>query len=347
MHRDISLASVRLPQRFPTGHIATGVITVVLATWVTGIFVTQSKVNTNPLAKLERLMDGTAYRPWVFRQLVPKTVALVDHVTPSYYSAVISYALLHHPVPFKWLKTMEVAPAMAYDVAVAVVISFLCLLGYAFLLHRTAALLFPEDPIIPIVAVVLAFVALPPHLFVGYFYDFPVLLFAAAMIYFLGRRQYLWYLVAFGLACLNKETAVLFVLVFVLEARHDERKRFWRYLALNVALGGLILTLQRVIYRNNPGSALESSLGYQMQNMTSLYSWERLGTVFVIFLLVAVRSSEKPLLLKRALWLLVPFFVLFMWGGRPNEFRVFYEVHPPLVLMSAHTITAVCFRSRG
>ncbi len=54
--------------------------------------------------------------------------------------------------------------------------------------------------------------------------------------------------------------------------------------------------------------------------------------------LSAYRWRTKPEFLRCGLWLFVPFTVLFLLGGFPGEYRVFYEVLPILVLLTTASV---------
>jgi hypothetical protein len=304
-------------------------------------------VNHNSVASLEVLMDGSAHKPFVFRQLIPKTILVIDALVPKRLSTLIEAQLFSHKTTAWIFGEVRVPQELAFEASLALIIDFLSLVVYAAFLFSLGKSLFPASPRLPVVAVLIGLAAIPPNVEYAYFYDFPVLALSAAVLYYLAEARFFPYIVAYSLACVNKETSVLFVVLFFFVARARlSRKRFWLLLGGQVLFFALLRLAQSIAYRANAGSSMHLHWRSHIEHLGD-YSLEGFAAFLFFATLICASFPDKPTILKRGLWLLLPFEVLFLIGGNPGEYRVFYELHPVLVLLAAHGLFSLVRPASG
>ena len=306
------------------------------------IFVYHSGVNRFPPAKFEKMLDGTAEKPFCYRILLPKTVRLIHRVIPAARRAAIDETLYENKFLSPYAQRMELPWWLSTEMLIALVLAYLSLVGYSYLLYLLARTLYKERPFVAWIAPVLGLLAIPPNLHFGYLYDFPVLLISAAMLLAIARRTWFLYLGLFALGCLNKETAVLMVLPFSIYVYRQaclSPRIVVFFAAAQVGFFCLVRTVQSVLFRNNAGLVMYKNFATQLNGIFSHYTYTDLASFLLLVVLLFHRFSEKPTLLRFFLVLSIPLFVLFLLGGNPGEFRVFYELHSVLVLLSAHTLS--------
>jgi hypothetical protein len=168
-------------------------------------------------------------------------------------------------------------------------------------------------------------------------YDMPTLaLFTLAYVLML-RRRWMAYLAVFAVACLCKETAAFLAVGFAVVCFG---KLAWRsYVALGAAQFAIWLIIRLAItwsFSSYPGVGMENHLEDHWFALTSLagctaaYGAVVAGVLFMMFRY----WHEKPVELRRLFLAIAPLMaVLYLVGGFPFEFRVFYEIAPVTVLL--------------
>lgn len=187
-------------------------------------------------------------------------------------------------------------------------------------------------PLLLLVAVVVLWFGFTPHML----YDMPQLaLFSLAYLAMLRNRKS--YFFVFALACFNKETAALLTIGYA--ALHWRRMAAGPYMvsiALQVAIWRFVRITVVYLFRDNPGTDMMIRMYMHLRAIT------RLPGVVAIYLLLAAgviavmahRWLEKPLGVRRMLVATAPLLMaLYIVGGYPFEFRVFYELVPLVVVL--------------
>lgn len=282
--------------------------------------------------QLERLMAGTADKPFVFRQLVPSTVRLLDRVTPTVIAQgvragcdMVAHCFLPKPLP------PDADPLDYYFLAAIMAGS---LLGYAWVGRRLYHQLFPRAQDRGWTAAgLLAFNFLLCTHRVGHVYDFTVLLMMMSLLSTIARERHGWYLLVFALSCLNKETTVYATVAYT--AYFAGRVR-WRFLVFHVAaqigIFSLIYGTLSYVFANNLGQGFGCFIELHKKWLLSRGLPFYLGGAVIAFM-ACFRWSEKPLLLRRGAWMVAANLVFFIRGGFPAEWRGFYESAPLLALL--------------
>jgi hypothetical protein len=268
---------------------------------------------------LERLMDGTAERPFVYRRLAPDIVRVVtDFVLPRMPPGALEHVgpqSLLHRYPYLWADDVwtprkAVAFHVAYALTWAVLFATL-LVGAA--LHRE---LLKSSWFEALVTATLV-MSLVPLMFVGggYVYDAPELFLWTTTLLFAIRGQFWALPVLFGLMLMNKESALLVVLPLGLIVLHRQGRG--RAVAWGALLGGMgiaWLWFVRTKYAAMPGSPIDFWLP------SNLAFWLRPGSYFHFASLAApgLPSPRGANIMSLALVFLA---VRFGWPSFPRDLR--------------------------
>ena len=293
------------------------------------------------------MIYGRAPKPFVTRVLVPWLVRSAARVTPQSIKTPIERDAR--------LQTRNGLPRWLYQYAFEFwVTKYLLLvftLGFAFALRWLARLTLGlsglELDVIPVVT----FFCLPGFYgFGSHVYDLPVLCLFTLGLCLIAARRFVPYMLAFVICTLNKETALLLTLVWLIGER---RRLSTRQLAGGVALQLMVWVVIRGglmwLYRSNPGEAITLYLARNVDMLSTAHhftSFRAVGdwlilpngfnTLYVlgfVWALFAVRRA--PQFLKDALWIALPISVLSWLFANADEMRVYYELLPIVVLVLA------------
>jgi len=293
-------------------------------------FIQVSGVNRYYKARLGDMVYGTAYRPYVYRALLPTVVSLFSPLIPSGVGGVS----MQIPGMGQMLSRLDAAtyPAEALLVLLGL---YLSLLGFVLSLRYLMRALDYTEKVIDWVSAA-ALPLLSPMFLAGYIYDFPMLFLFTLGLAMLLRRLWLAYLVVFLLASLNKETSILLTLVFAFHYwRNLERGIFYRLLVAQLILFIAVKMGLAWIFRANPGGMFEYHLPDQIRAIQSMPGLALfLGLILCgLGVLIARRWLEQPLFLRHALFIAIPLGILYLFFSMPFELRVFYELYPVVLLM--------------
>ena len=300
--------------------------------------------------KFEAMYNGTAWKPFVYRILIPKTTrAIVEATPPDWYKAINDslYGIKFNPAfdgvrdLFPWLKNVYPDPARIYPRAVMTLLIYACLWGYIWALYRLAGAVFPGNAAIRLFAPVFGLLIIPSFSWqFEYVYDIPVLFLSTLCYYFMATNRMKPYLVAFAFAVLNKESAVFILLFFTFWFfnRLDHRRfvTLWSAQCLIYALIKITLTIN---YLPNAGWLLEHNVTWVLtSDLFSRSGYLRILVICLGFFLLTFRWQEKPLFLKYVFWIMPFFYAAYMLFGVPGEYRVFLDMMPLLTLLGVHTL---------
>ncbi len=313
------------------------------------LFVRGNGINYMPPARFGDMVSGEASRPFVYRALLPGTVRAVTAVTQH----TVQLLGLDHEggswdTPgnflFNLTKPTAVSPELSFEYAVAFLLMLLCLVGFAVALRGLSRHFFAYPDFVHDFAPAFALVLIPLIFFryINYIYDPVTLGTFAASLYLIFRRHYALYYLALAAAALNKETALLLVLVFALSQYTEiSRARLCFHIGAQSALMAAIKLVLTHLYRENPGSLVEFHLlDHNLRALTDpVMLILTLGAVIPIAFLVGRGWPEKPNLLRRGLLGMgIPLFAAALLWGYIDELRVYYELYPFIALLAIPTI---------
>jgi hypothetical protein len=308
------------------------------------------------------LITHEGHRPFVFRALTPAVISGLTSLLPaSRLEQVVDWDLTRrvedHPSlaahrRFAWGARPLPEQYVAYAVLWVVVFLLLMALRRVTRVTRCVSAAFADfAPIVALLVLPLSFSR------GGYLYDFPELLLVTIAVGLLLERRWLLYYGCFVLACLNKESAILFV-VYCLAFHWTRlsRRQLLAHTGAHALLGLPILAWQRITFAPNPGADAEFQLWDNLRFLLSPEPWMRFWDPYGPLLpfpgpfnVVSVMSfgaavflfwSDKPDGLRRAflamMAVLVPLLMVF---GTLDEVRNLSLAFPVAYLLACHTVT--------
>ena len=313
-----------------------------LALWVTTIFFYRPGVNGSVTADFPDMIYGKAYRPYVTRVLFPAVVRGVVAATPAGVRRAIEQNPLTVRLASSWYVSRELKWRRNYlfEYLVSFALSALCLIGFSVVLERLWRCCFrPAHPFDAAVSLI-GLLGLPPcFLYYSYLYDLPTLFLYTLCLWLLAARSWAWYLPAFALSSLSKETSILLAVVFAVNFRACRREDRRLYAAL-LAAQALIWTATRAAiawaFRANPGGSLEFHLvNHNLRELSVPYAMAPALAWLLIAAAVLHRLGDKPRLLRLAVSMLAPLVGLCLLFGYVDELRDYYEVYAAALLLAA------------
>jgi hypothetical protein len=287
-----------------------------------------------PLFSLNKMLDGTADKPFVYRQLVPQIANSINKVTPNSIKekfAKSSKDLIGRTYAAAKLETLE--PKYMFRYAIIYIITYTSLLISMFLL-REICIEISESSISGTIAPIIFALSLPFLLTRGgYFYDFFELMFFSGSFLLTLRKRIIWILPIALIATFNKESFFLFVITLIpLIRTFTSRYKLLSFVSITVFIAAIANIWIKSIYINNPGNALEyhfiDNIGFYLNPFNYLFAFEiNYGLLtpkgFSIFGLLASYFiiSQSWSSLKRpikqhvlvALCINIPLFIIFCW----------------------------------
>ncbi|MDX2072815.1 MAG: hypothetical protein SFX19_00440 [Alphaproteobacteria bacterium] len=300
--------------------------------------------------RFEEMVDGTARKPFVYRQLVPIIVRALDQITPD---AVReggnqwveglkyrkNYKELQQTMP--WFFNTFPDKATHYIRLLGSLIIFGFWVGYMAGIFALARAVMPSTPAVAFIAPLFATVAFSSFGYQWqYIYDIPCLCLSTACFYFLYTGRLRLYFLAFFLACLNKETAIFSVIFFSIWCwdKMDDRK-FGLLWGAQCIIYCVVKVSISIYFMANDGSFLEINPGLMLKrDLLAQANIHKVALVAVLWFLFTHHWQDKPEFLKKTLWLLPLFYAAYFFAGFPGEYRVFFDLHAPLILLALHTL---------
>ena len=309
--------------------------TVLLVTTVFIIFIGNG-INRYSEAMFGAMIYGTAYRPFVYRALLPSIVRLVIILLPPNVRTIIIHSSLRFP---NWESDLLT------EYIIACIFMLVSLIGFCFALKYLFKGLFEAPKILADVVSSVALAGLPIFMksYPSYIYDFPTLFLFTLGLGLMVHRKWQVFVLVFLLACFNKETTILLTLIFIIYFFNRwtliTPKRFFQLISLQL----IIFVLTRVYitwsFRNNPGSSLEFHLfDHNINLLLSSYTLPNFVSILGITMLVFHQWAEKPIFLRCSISILVPLLGMTFFFGYLDELRDYYEVYPIIFLLIFQTV---------
>jgi hypothetical protein len=306
--------------------------------FVTPIFVIGSfiKINTNANDKefFEDSIEGSAYKPFAGRVLVPILVRNLSHLVPASVSR-----QLDDWAKEKIERLFPHTPEIKFThLLISVFIWYSSIIGFSFSLLAIIRLFYETSDITALLVTLTSVAGIPVFFrYYSYLYDLPQLFLFTFCLYYLARSNWYRYILFFAIATLNKETSVLLIFIYSLHfARFHSRSIYLRLLTIQVAFYLVIRLIINASTINNPGSIVEFHLFHNL--LLEPYSVAQFLAFLCIGLLIGYDWKNKPTFIKDALAIAVPMVLLTLLFGYLDEYRDFYELYPIIILLIAHTI---------
>jgi hypothetical protein len=287
-----------------------------------------------PIFSIDRMLDGTANRPYVYRQLIPQIANAIDQVTPKTIKEKIASKfsfIIENTYASVKLETFK--PQYMFRCFIVYTISSASLLISMFLL-RAICIEVSKSNISGTIAPICFALCFPLILTQGgYFYDFGELLFFSASFLLALRNRFIWILPITPFAVLNKESFLFFLFTLIpLIKPLTSRYRLVLFTIASVFLAAVVNFVVKSVYANNEGAALEfhlqDNIRFYLNPLDYLFSHESgYGTILpkgfsiIILLSIFIIVSKSWQFLERpikqhtlvALAINIPLFILFCY----------------------------------
>ncbi len=303
-------------------------------------------------ARFLDLIYGRAHRPFVYRALVPWLVRGILAIVPQSLTYGLSEVLLNAlPIVGRAADFLSWERQHLPEYAVTLGLIYISIVGYLVALRWLARQCYDMSasglPWLTDALPLLSLTVLPVFFKRGthFLYDLPALfLFTLALACLRADRLRAYYAV-YVIGLLNKETMLFAGVVMALwfAAQGGPRWR-GRVIVHTIAHGALFAAVRlalMIIYRGNPGEPAEFRLLDNLIFYSYPYWFTAITSVGAVVLLIGHDWQKKPLFLRLALWLAVPFFGLYLVAGSWGEIRVFYELFPICYLLGVQTVAKI------
>lgn len=309
------------------------------------------------------LSNFQGHRPFQYRVLMPLVIRGIEAITPDFIKD--SVTVLAGPKIMANMENRDIDSDKANVISKYVFRSvlYICLqilMMFFFLLALRllagALEIFPQHltDFVPLGMVLVMPIYYDSAIYV---FDFPHLVLFTLGLYLLYKQNWTWYLIVLGLGILNKETAILLGVVFVL-AYHSrlEKSQLIKLLILQAVIFLAIKFPLFMIFGNRPGGFVEWRLADNFEHLTKLSNYFRFtpigrimllpiylniplprGTNLPLFIVIIsavwYRWKEKPVFLRKALGYLAVVIPLAFTMGLVFELRAYFDVLPIIYLL--------------
>lgn len=283
---------------------------------------------------LPRMLDATADRPYVYRQLLPYAANLSEKAMPEEFAGRLVEHLQQDYPKHNWLAntfaraTDASNPTYVLRYYLVYFMDFAALLAGMLMLRAVCFDLTGKQA-----AATLAPLAFALAMPAGNFWDFPELFFMALAVWLASRGKGMWLILLTPLATLNKESFLFFAVCLYPFLR--ERMSLRHALAVVgacVLAAGAVNAVMKLHYAGNPGDLAQFNLMTNLRFLANprnylLSDWTygillpkgfNVLILFVLFTIVRLGWKRLPGAVRQhaliALAINVPLYLLFGWG---------------------------------
>jgi hypothetical protein len=321
-------------------------LVLLVALFVFANFLRTSGVGTHGPAKVERILAGTADRPYVYRVFLPLIANALAPALPDEFARHLG-AATGTVIGERVFERNLNGATYPSQVVLILTMMYLSLVGFA-ITTWYALRQFGYSPRLQRLVPPLFLLGCLVFFEFGYIYDFSTLFFFWLALILMARRKWGWYVFILACGTLTKETMILLYPVFALHYwSRIPRRSFFVLSGLQLGIYGLLQGIIRLVFRDNPGSPFSWNLSQQLEAFQGLAAnspilllyWS--AALAIVATLVAYRWRNKPEFMRVALWVLPCLFALYMLGGYPKEIRVMLESYPVVAILMLPLPTTV------
>ena len=319
------------------------IITAFVSLCVVIIFVVNPGINHYYPSKFEDMVYGKAWKPFVYRTLLPTTVRVISAPVPMSIRTSLSEMVDETESLKKLFEKLKWEKELFAEYFVAMVLMFLSLWGFAIAVRYLFSLFYDSSALLPNLVSILALLGLPTMFqYTSFLYDFPSLLLYTLGLIFLYKQDWNKFLLLYAVACFNKETIILLTLIFFIYYRHKLRAdNFYKLLFTQLTIFAVVKVLLFVLFKSNPGTFVEFHLIDHNLGLLTGYDLPLAFALLGLIMFVYYKWQEKPLFIRTTLWVLAPLLVLTLFLGYLDELRDYYEVYPTVIILISHSIAAL------
>ena|SRR2546429_7827863 len=291
------------------------------------------------------MLNRTAYRPFVYRALVPFIANKINSSIPEKTRNTIAQVTKNNTMLRPIFADRKWSIKYASEYYIVLILMYASLWGFVFSFKYFFRGLFKTSERFIDAVSVLAVLSLPclywPYV---YIYDFTTLFLFTFALATMIRGKWIAYLCIFVLACINKETTILLTCIYAIHFFKHQKLKVSSYIALlliQIAMFVSIKIFIDALFIRNPGDLVEFWLKRNITLLLRPYSIATYLQWFALGFFVIYKWSEKPLFLKRGLLILIPLLGTAVIWGWLIELRAFYEVYPIVMLLLAYSIARI------
>lgn len=307
------------------------------------------------------MFEGTAKRPFVYRQLLPSIANAVEYLTPERINKGFQHWLganpLKHNMLYRYFPNAKDSTNLAYSVRYYTLygLAFGSLFLAIFAMRALCREFIPDMPAATLAAFTFAIIFPIMLTEGGYFYDMPELLFMALAVLLAIRGHILLLAIVVALATFNKESFLFFVITLYpfLRTKFSLRNTVIIEIAL-LAIATIINIVMKLHYANNIGEPVESQLVEHvlwLLKPSSYFSFEvnygmpapkGFNIIHVLVLAILVRSGWRHITpaVRQHFWIALvinlPLFLAFCYEGELRNLSMLYMT---LVILIAVNIS--------
>ena len=292
----------------------------------------QAIANLNPRALIPDMVAGTAYRPYVYRALVPRATQALDALLPGAARAAADSLMDRTPwLRERWHWTTPHASWYVWTL----VLQWLSLLLFAFAFERLAPALLGTSGALPALGAGVMLLLVPIHFgFQNFVYDFPQLALFTLALALLAERKWLKFEIALAVAVLNKETSLLLVAVFVIWAwRVLPGRQLAAHALAQLLIAAVVVLALRSLYAHNPGMAVEFHLQRNLHHQPGSREIVHAAAYSAMCFGAVLGAPRLPRVAFAALVVGTALTATTLFLGFLGEYRDFYELFPLLGVM--------------
>ncbi|MCW8809601.1 MAG: hypothetical protein OQJ93_12640 [Ignavibacteriaceae bacterium] len=319
----------------------------VISLYVLIAFVKLPPINGDEQSMFSEMVYGTAWKPFVYRTLLPTTVRLVSGVIPEEIHNSLTEKFESNHSLVLVLEKLKWESEFITEYLIAMVLMYFSLLGFVYVFRKLFDEIYSSHLWFKNLISVILLLAIPAMFqpnYSNYVYDFPALFLFTLGLLLLRQRKWNYFLVIFLISCFNKETTILLTLIFAIHFyKKDEvtRKFYYKFITFQLIIFAAVKILLFILFKNNPGGFVEFHLIDRNYLLFNGYSLTTFVVLLIIFLTIFSRWNEKPKFLKDALWIAIPLVILTFLLGFFDELRDFYEVFPVIILLISLNIARI------
>ena len=307
------------------------------------IFLIKPGINDDPHSKFENMINGTAYKPFVYRTLLPTSTKILSQTVPVEVKESLSKEISESPLLSKIFKKLRWENELATEYLIAVLLMFLSLLGFAYAIKYLFVIFYYASNHITNFISIFALLCLPPFfMYTSFLYDFPNLFLFTLGLILLVKQQWKIYFPFLFIAIINKETTILLLIIFFFYYKDKLSINWFRKLLFFQTVAYLITKLMlSFIFRNNAGSFVEVHLIDHNLRLINEYNLVTVATYIVILILILYKWKEKPEFLKISFAMIIPLLFLALFLGYIDELRGYYEIYSAFIILVYHSIAKI------
>ena len=313
-------------------------ILLLLSLIVLGAFI-RTGINGYGRAMFNDQVSGTAYKPFVYRALVPFLIRTISSTIPQSTKIELD----------RWVRkncnkqtVQQVLSGINFtDFAIAGCILYLSIIGFAWVFMYFIQTFYTTNSQYLYLLSLIGVAGLPAFFkYYSYLYDFTHLFLFTLGLTLLARAKWIPYLFVLTITTVSKETSLLLIFVYFLVYRTLLARPSFILLSIaQVFLYVIIRVLLLFTFKYNPGSVVEFHLGYNLH--LEPYPISQFVALVIIGIAITYDWANKPIFLRYSLLILVPLLLMSLIFGFLDEYRGYYEVYPIILLLIAHTITRI------